>query len=213
MTTIAIGYAYSKHINDQSHIAPSLFYNEVELDHINWVNTIYPKFNDPEDSLPVCNLQLTNYLGYYHKDQVIVIGGDLSALNDLLITYESLYADGVNLILVHEQPEMIQTYINQDSDHSNSRVFTSKNLEQLARQLTTSFPEKQTSSSTPSILVIDASYWSNQTNSPTSSQPDVLKLLEPYHFNLILVSGYAPNNDPNKIIFNQLKNFIQKATS
>lgn len=213
MTTIAIGYAYSKHINDQSHIAPSLFYNEVELDHINWVNTIYPKFNDPEDSLPVCNLQLTNYLGYYHKDQVIVIGGDLSALNDLLMTYESLYADGINLILVHEKPEMIQTYINQDRDHSNSRVFTSKNLEQLALQLPTSFVEKQAISNTPSILVIDASYWSNRVNAPTPSQPDILKLLEPYHFNLILISGYAPNNDPNKIIFNQLKNFIQKATS
>lgn len=208
MSIIAIGYAFSHSLTDRSHLSPALFYNEAELDHINWVNTIYPRFENPDDSFPNCVIQLTNYLSYYQANQVVVIGGDISSIQAICKLKKRF-----NLFLLHATPTSIQKeWISSTPPSNDIAVFNSNDMHSMLSALSekpSAIDPKQPINpmTAPNVLAIDASYW-NDTN-----DFDTLHSLSQYPFQIIMITGYNAETDTSKELFNHLKAFIQQATS
>lgn len=204
-SSIAIGYAFSLNITNQSHLSPALFYHEPELEHLNWIATIYPKFEHPEKSLPVCNLQLSNYLAYYYTQQVVIIGGDMSVLESIHQTYSHTLAQPASIYLLHPQPQaIIQPYLNDQeaATYSSLKGFDApSDIIQSVSQYVRTTPQDPDPDQ-HQILIIDAQAWD-----------PILHQLANYAFNLIVITGYCATLDPSKKAFNQIKAFIQASTN
>ncbi len=193
MTIIAIGYAFSQDPTSQSHIAPILFYQEPELSHLTWINTIYPKCEDPAESLPNCLLQLKNYIAYYQEKQTVVIGGDESAIEGTLLAYKK----PLTIYLYHPKPQSIKDRI--IALDPNALIVDTANL-------TVSDPQNT------QILAVDAGYFLIKANEGVTL-PNLLRQLSGLKFNTIIITGYTACKDPSKSLFNALKTFISGVTS
>lgn len=90
-----IGYAYSEH-KDHYHITPLLFYNEPGLEHLEWITTLFPK-DDIPDNTQFLNQQIDNFIQYYQKEPLLIIGGDSSCLIGICQNYPKK----ANLIAPH----------------------------------------------------------------------------------------------------------------
>lgn len=101
-----IGYSHSEG-NDEYHLAPIMFFNEPRLDHLSWITTLFPTEGD-KDNIELSK-KLGNFIQYYHPDQLLIIGGDISCLKTIL----DHYPNRANLVLTApltiELPEHIKT--------------------------------------------------------------------------------------------------------
>lgn len=70
-----IGYAFSLH-QESTQLSPTLFFNEPDLENLDWVATLFP-----EDNIQI---KLTNFISHYHQEPLLIIGGDDSCLQSIL---------------------------------------------------------------------------------------------------------------------------------